>query len=123
MATSRSETPRRFGVLSAYAAVIFAVNAYVCKNLFALEFSQRMESIEGSYMSIARWITANWSDLTWFPLWFNGMPMQNLYQPGFHFTVAGFATLLGWTPQHAYHFLAAITYSAGAVTFFGLCYA
>ena len=114
---------RRFGILSAYVAVIFAVNAYVCKNLFALEFSQRMESIEGSYMSIARWAAANWSDLTWFPLWFNGMPMQKVYQPGFHFTVAGLSTLLGWTPQHAYHFLTAITYSAGALTLFWLCYA
>ena len=82
-----------------------------------------MESIEGSYMSIARWAAANWSDLTWFPLWFNGMPFEKVYQPGFHFTVAGLSTLLGWTPQHAYHFLTAITYSAGALTLFWLCYA
>ena len=114
---------RRFTIVGAYVAVIFAVNAYVCRNLFALEFSQRMESIEGSYMSIARWAAANWSDLTWFPLWFNGMPFQKVYQPGFHFTVAGLSTLLGWTPQHAYHFLTAITYSAGALTLFWLCYA
>jgi hypothetical protein len=113
----------RFTILSAYVAVILAVNAYVCKNLFALEFSQRMESIEGSYMSIARWAAANWSDLTWFPLWFDGMPFQKVYQPGFHFTVAGLSALLGWTPQHAYHFLTAITYSAGALTLFWLCYA
>ena len=86
---------RRFTILSACVAVIFAVNAYVCRLLFDLEFSQRMESIEGSYMSIARWAAANWSDLTWFPLWFNGMPFQKVYQPGFHFTVAGLSTLLG----------------------------
>jgi hypothetical protein len=114
---------QRFTILSAYVVVIFAVNAYVCKPLFNLEFSQRMESIEGSYMSIARWAAANWSDLTWFPLWFNGMPFQKVYQPGFHFTVAGLSTLLGWTPQHAYHFLTAITYGAGALTLFWLCYA
>jgi hypothetical protein len=114
---------RRLTILSAYVAVIFAVNAYVCRNLFALEFSQRMESIEGSYMSIARWTAANWSDLTWFPLWFNGMPFEKVYQPGFHFTVAGLSALFGWTPQHAYHFLTAIAYSAGALTFFWLCYA
>lgn len=114
---------RRSTIVSAYVAVILAINVYICKNLFALEFSQRMESIEGSYMSIARWVSANWSDLTWFPLWFNGMPIQKVYQPGFHFTVAGLSTLLSWTPQHAYHFLTAITYSAGAVTLFWLCYA
>jgi len=113
---------RRFTIVSAYVVVIFAINAYVCKPLFDLEFSQRMESIEGSYISIARWATANWSDLTWFPLWFNGMPFQKVYQPGFHFTVAGLSTLLGWTPQHAYHFLTAITYNTGALTLFWLCY-
>ena len=113
---------RRLTILSAYVAVILAINAYVCRNLFALEFSQRMESIEGSYMSIARWAAANWSDLTWFPLWFNGMPFEKVYQPGFHFTVAGLSTLFRWTPQHAYHFLTAITYSAGALTLFWLCY-
>jgi len=117
------KTSRRFTILSAYVAVILAINAYVCRNLFALEFSQRMESIEGSYMSIARWAAANWSDLTWFPLWFNGMPFEKVYQPGFHFTVAGLSTLFRWTPQHAYHFLTAITYSAGALTLFWLCYA
>ena len=114
---------RRFTILAAYAVAIFAVNAYICKNLFGLEYSQQMESIEGSYMSIARWAAANWSDLTWFPLWFNGMPFEKVYQPGFHFTVAGLSALLGWTPQHAYHFLTAITYSAGALTLFWLCYA
>jgi hypothetical protein len=82
-----------------------------------------MESIEGSYMAIARWAALNWSDLTWFPLWFNGMPFHKVYQPGFHFVVAGLSTLFGWTIQHSYHFLTAFTYSAGAVTLFGLSYA
>ena len=96
METSR----RRFLELLAYAAAIFAINAYICRNLFGIEFTQRMESIEGSYMTIARWAAANWSDLTWFPLWFNGMPFVKVYQPGFHFAVAGLSALAGWTIQH-----------------------
>jgi hypothetical protein len=114
---------RRYIELFACAVAILAINAYICKDLFAIEFTQRMESIEGSYMTIARWAADNWSDLTWFPLWFNGMPFEKVYQPGFHFTVAGLSTLLGWTPQHAYHFLTAVTYCAGALTLFWLCYA
>ena len=114
---------RRYIELSAYIVAILAINAYICKNLFTVEFTQRMESIEGSYMSIARWAKDNWSDLTWFPLWFNGMPFEKVYQPGFHFTVAGLSTLFGWTPQHAYHFLTAVTYCAGALTLFCMCYA
>ena len=64
----------------------------------------------------------NWGDLTWFPLWFGGMPFHNVYQPGFHLTVAGLGTLLHWTPQHAYHFVAALTYSIAPVTLFWFCW-
>lgn len=102
--------------------VLFGVNAYICRELFSVEFTERMESIESSYMSISRWATQHWSDLTWFPLWFTGMPFHRVYQPGFHLTVAGLATGLGWTVQHSYHFMAALAYCLGPVTLFWLCY-
>ena len=82
-------------------AGIFAVNVYVCWRLFFVEFTERMESIESSYMSIARWAMDNWGDLTWFPLWFTGNPFHKVYQPGLHLSVAGLATVLGWSPQHS----------------------
>ncbi len=104
------------------ALAVFALNAYVCQGLFSLEFSSQMESIEGSYMSISRWAIANWHDLTWFPLWFGGVPFHKIYQPGFHLSVAALASMLGWSPPHAFHFLAALVYCAGPVTLFCLCY-
>ena len=81
-----------------------------------------MESIEGSYMSIARWVAANWSDLTWFPLWFNGMPMRRCISRD------SISPLLDcrhcWVDSAARVSLSyAITYSAGALTLFWLCYA
>jgi hypothetical protein len=101
---------------------LFGMNAYVCLGLFSAEFTQRMESIEGSYMSISRWAIDHWNDLTWFPLWFTGMPFHRVYQPGLHLSVAALAKGVQWSPQHAYHFLTALAYCLGPVTLFWLCY-
>jgi hypothetical protein len=102
--------------------LLFGVNLYICRNLFALEFGQRMEAIESSYMSISRWATDHWNDLSWFPLWFTGTPFHQVYQPGLHLTVAALARVVGWTPQHSYHFLTALAYCLGPVTLFWLAY-
>ena len=103
-------------------ALLFAINAYVAKALFWVDFTTRMESIEGSYISISRWAIDHWQDRAWFPLWFGGMPFVHVYQPGLHLTVAEAARLLGWSPEHAYHVLTGLAYSLGPVALFWLCY-
>jgi hypothetical protein len=102
--------------------LLFAINAYVCQELFWVEFTQRMEAIESSYMSISRWAMDHWQDRSWFPVWFTGTPFHRVYQPGLHLTVASVARTLGWTPQHTYHFVTGLMYCLGPVTFFWLCY-
>lgn len=104
------------------AVSLFAINAYICWGLFGVEFTKRMESIESSYMSISRWAVDHWSDLMWFPLWFTGTTFRRVYQPGLHLSVAALAKSVGWTPQHAYHFLTAAAYCLGPVALFWLCY-
>jgi len=104
--------------------LLFTLNAYICHDLFSVEFTQRMESIEGSYMSISRWAVDHWGELDgWFPLWFTGTPFWRVYQPGLHVTVAALARAVHWTPQHAYHFLTGLAYALGPVSLFWLCYA
>jgi hypothetical protein len=110
--------------LAAFGAAVFLLllNAFLCNELFSREFTERMESIESSYMSISQWAMHHWGDLRWFPEWFDGMPFHRVYQPGFHLTVAALGTALGWTAQHAYHFFTAFEYCLGPVTLFWLCY-
>jgi hypothetical protein len=127
MAHASSDSPRRRGpgILASVwfcAVSLFLLNAYICRGLFGLEFSSRMESIESSYISISRWAMDNWRDLTWFPLWYGGMPFHRVYQPGLHLSVAGFAQLMDWTAPHAFHFLTAMAYCAAPVTLFWLAY-
>jgi len=80
-----------------------------------------MGSIESAYMSISLYATRHWGDLTWFPIWFHGMPFFRLYQPGLHLTVAALATLAHWPIPRAYHFLTALAYALAPVTLFTLC--
>ncbi len=72
-------------------------------------------------MAIARWAALNWHDLSWYPLWFNGMPFHQVYQPGLHVSVAALATILHISVPVAYHTLTAITYSLSAVSLYFLC--
>ncbi len=102
-------------------AALFSLNAVLIHALFSIEYSRQMGSIEGSYMAIARWARDHAGDIGWFPLWFNGMPFYSIYQPGFHTTVAALSALSGWTIQHSYHFLTAVTYCLGPAMLFILC--
>lgn len=117
-----SERVPRSLPVGACALFLFLLNASLCPELFTAEFTVRMESIEGSYMAFSHWIGSHWSNLGWFPLWYGGMPWVQVYQPGFHVVVAFISTMLAWTTQHAYHFLAACEYCLGPVTLFLLCF-
>ena len=103
---------------AAFPLAIFALNAYFARNLFTLEYSRHMGSIEAAYIAISRYMIANWRDLTWFPLWYGGIPFQNTYPPLLHASVATAATIFGLTPAHAYHLITAIFYSLGPVTLY-----
>ena len=100
---------------------LFLINLYVCRELFWTEYVNQMGSIEGAFIALARYITRNAADLTWFPLWYNGIPFQDSYPPLFHWIVAIWASVFHWTPAHAYHFIAAFFYCIGPVALFFLC--
>jgi hypothetical protein len=106
---------------SACVVGLFAVNFYVCRELFWTEYLNQMGSIEAAFISLARYITQNVRDLTWFPLWYDGIPYQDAYPPLLHWTVALVAGLSGWSPALAYHAVVAFLYCMAPVTLFLLC--
>ncbi len=99
---------------------LFALNLYITRNLFWLEYSRLMGSIEAAYISISRYMLENWRDLTWFPLWYGGIPFQNTYPPLLHALVAGFAALAGVSPARAHHAVTAMFYCLGPVAVYFL---
>lgn len=102
------------------AALLFLINAYVCRGLFGMEYLREMGSIEGAYIGISRYMLAHWHDYSWFPAWYAGIPAQNTYPPLLHWTVALVALLRGISTVRAYHWVTAISYCLGPVTLFAL---
>ncbi len=102
------------------AAALFLLNVYVCRELFGIEYLHHMGSIEGASIGISRYATEHWRDLTWFPLWYDGMPYQNTYPPLLHLGVALAGWLRGFSPAHAHHWVTALAYCLGPVTLYAL---
>src|ERR1700685_56867 len=99
---------------------LFLANFYVCRGLFSIEYLRHMGSIEASFIGISRWVLAHHGDLTWFPLWYDGIPFQNTYPPLLHRVVAPVAWIRGITPALAYHWTTGLAYCLGPVTVFVL---
>jgi len=89
---------------------LLAINVYFTKELFTLEYSQYMGSIEAAFISISRYMLDNWRDLTWFPLWYGGIPFQNSYPPLLHAIVAVTAGVFRISPALAHHAVTACTF-------------
>ena len=103
--------------LLACAISLFLLNLYLVRELFFVEYTHYMESIEGAYIGIARQLAADW-DLSWWPLWYGGIPYQNTYPPLLHWIDALIVKFAHVSAAHAYHFATAVFYAAGPVTLF-----
>ncbi len=99
---------------------LFILNLCIVGRLLGIEFLDQMGSIEGTHIALARWVRENWNDLSWFPLWYGGIPYHNTYPPLLPLIVAAVSALLGITPAHAYHAVTAVFYSLGPVTLYWL---
>ncbi len=100
------------------ALALFAVNAWICRELFVTPYLVYMDSIEGAYIGLSRWILAHPFDWSWFPLWYDGIPFQNTYPPLLHFLVAGVAGVGGISAALSHHVVSAVMYCLGPVTLF-----
>ena len=97
---------------------LFLINAGLVWRLFRIPYTQYMGSIEAAYIGLARYIVAYFPHLTWFPLWYGGIPYPDTYPPLLHFIVAGVAAAARISPALAYHMVTAVVYALGPVTVF-----
>lgn len=82
-----------------------------------------MGSIEGAYIGLSRYILEHPRDLSWFPLWYCGIPFQNAYPPLLHVLVAITAWALRISPALAHHVMGGAFYCLGPVALLFLAYA
>jgi hypothetical protein len=112
---------RTLGVPVLSCLFIFALNAFVCRDLWSAGYLDHLGSVEGSFLAFSRWIAAHRGDLDWFPLWFSGMPFERVYGPNLHWTVAAVSSWTGISVLRSYRVITAALYCLGPVTLFWLC--
>jgi len=122
-AQSQTETaaPPRF-LTPVSILILLAINAYLCRYLFQAHFIHQMGATAGPFIALSRWILRHWHDLTWYPLWFTGMPFFHAYQPGLPMVVASAASLFHLTPERSYFLVIALVYCLQPVTLYWLCF-
>ncbi|MEN6536916.1 MAG: hypothetical protein ABFD89_24900 [Bryobacteraceae bacterium] len=97
------------------AIFLFLLNLWIASDLLHVGFIDQMGSIEGTQITLGRWVRDNWGDLNWFPLWYGGVPYRNTYLP-LHSWVVGLVSAVGDLPViRAYRLVTAGFYSLGPV--------
>ncbi|MBI1354164.1 MAG: hypothetical protein GC160_07445 [Acidobacteria bacterium] len=109
--------PRKLQIAVA-ALFLFGLNAWMAAELFRVEFTRHMSSIEPAYISLARYIAAHPLQLDWFRLWYGGIPFQNAYPPLLHGLTAAVIAGTGWPPGEAYHAVCTLIFALGPVSLF-----
>lgn len=107
---------------AACVAILLVVNVWICHDLFTTEFLAHMGSIESTHITLGRWVAEHPFDLTWFPLWYGGVPFLNTYPPVGPASTAALSAVLGLSPALAYHANTAAYYCLGPVLLFLLAY-
>lgn len=101
-----------------YVLLLIALNSFIVRRLFTIEFTEHMNSNEGTFLAIGRFILRDWPHLSWFPFWFNGLPFENTYSPLLHFIDAAVAKLAGCSTALAFHAVTAGFYCLGPALLF-----
>jgi hypothetical protein len=99
------------------------VNLVITANLFGVEYSAYRESIESTFIAIARVMAEHPGEWGWWPLWSGGMPFENSYLPLTHWTVAAFSVLTGLSPARSFHVVTAGVYALSASAVFWMALA
>ncbi len=116
------ERTRRIRLAIALSLAIFALNAWLCRELFTAEFINNLLSNEGAFASLGRFFRDHPTDYRWFP-WFNvGMATENAYQPLLPVLAAVTGAISHWSPTRSLHAVLAFSYCCGPVTLFWLAW-
>lgn len=106
--------------VAAGGSLLFALNFFICHELFRTEYTERVISGDAMYISISRYMLDHWRDLSWWPIWYNGIPGHDSYPPLLHALVALIAGVEHVSPALAHHQFSAVVYALAPAGLFFL---
>ena len=103
---------------AAYLLAILWLNLYICRQVFFLEFTGKMNSMHGFWMAMARLAGEHWYKPSWWPYWYIGMPFEFTYAPLVPGLTAAIAKSSGVSVAQAFQIVSGIVYCLGPVALF-----
>jgi hypothetical protein len=94
-------------------AVLFLATAVLILPLFRIDYLDNWMSIEGTFISNARYIRDHWPHPSWHALWYCGTRFDYTYAPGTPYAAAMASMLFHVDPAHGYHIYIAFMYCLG----------
>jgi hypothetical protein len=101
-----------------YLLAIVWMNAYICRQVFFIEFTGKMNSIQGVWIAMANLAGEHWYKPTWWPHWYNGMPFEYTYAPLVPALSAAIARLSGVSAAHGFQIVSGGVYCLGPAALF-----
>src|ERR1051325_10772215 len=110
--------PRDRSLTRAAPYALIALNVWIVWRIFWIDSAAYLQSLAGVYMALGRFIHDHGLFAGWFPLWREGMPFENTYQPLMHVLTALVMSIGHVSAPRAYFFVTGLIYSAGPPALF-----
>jgi hypothetical protein len=94
-------------------ALLFLATAVLVLPLFRIDYFNDWMSIEGSFISDARFIRDHWPHPSWHALWYCGNRFDYVYAPATRYGGAIASMLFNVVPARGYHIYVGTTYCLG----------
>ena len=94
------------------------LNAYICRQVFFIEFTGKMNSMHGFWIAMANLAAEHWYKPSWWPYWYIGMPFEYTYAPLVPALTAAIARLSGISAAHAFQIVSGGVYCFGPLALF-----
>lgn len=105
-----------------YLAGVVWINAYLCRQIFFIQYTCQMHSMHGFWMAMARLAGDAWYKPSWWPYWFGGMPFEFTYAPSVPFLIAVIARLGAIPIAQALDIVCGLVFCLGPATLFLLAW-
>jgi hypothetical protein len=93
--------------------LLFVCTAVLVGPYFKAKYTDKWWSIESTFISDARFLTAHWPHPQWQPLWYTGTRFDYIYPPALRYGTAVISKITGFWPVKAYHFYTIFFYCVG----------
>jgi hypothetical protein len=93
--------------------LLFVFTAVLVGPYFKAKYTDKWSSIESTFISDARFLTAHWPHPQWQPLWYTGTRFDYIYPPALRYGTAVISMITGFWPVKAYHFYTTFFYCVG----------